>query len=913
EPELASEEEPELASEEEPELASEEEPELASEEEPELASEEEPELASEENEELASGESEILEALSEGHEEIHDDLDAMIDSDLLEDVSPEELESLIGEEPVLESEDESQALVDSLLQQAEDEDASVGESVEDSALEGDALADMLLDDEEKEALQVEEEKTAPEEVLTEPEDKEDESQALVDSLLQQAEGEDASVGESVEDPALEGDALADMLLDEEEKEALQVEEEKTAPEEVLTETEDKEDESQALVDSLLQQAEDEDASVGESVEDPALEGDALADMLLDEEKAVLEPEEAQASPEVSEVSDVLSDEEAALLSKVGDHESESESLDSEPVSSSAPETVAPEVPESPKVSLVKEARVERERVSEENLQKESQENTDNKKQGREGSLDVHDDSVQESGERLGVDSMVAEEDKTTVVSKTSLEKSKPSEDAFSSDEVPDMDDLDLDDLEDYDPEGFDDAFNPDDIDSILLEDDVDLTKGFEEDDEAEEPSVSMDDMISEAERQGEDDLLKEISTDDDSEERSGGDDLDALLAEAGDLVDASDDPISGDEDFSLDQSGDEDYQLPSDLEDLAGGMSPKELVSENLDDLVSEKLDDDELAVLNSPDEGGDGLSDLDLLEEDKDEEDGLQILEEINLDEVEEGPDKGFDFDNVDLDAATILSSQTDVDLNKDMEKLASFADEEVTEKAPSQPKPSMSDRVMEQIEEPDLLDSAPPPAAKEVEKEEKKEKKAVPKWGWAIAALLLLSFLGGLASQSPWVEEMLYEWNSPVKLTSVEGNWRQVDYGTLLVLNGKVQNNSRTSRLPELVRVTLLDEKNTPVVSSMVVSGRVLGEKHFIGSSEANMRRYIEMQGDTQRYANSKKRKKFSPEQEISFQTVFINPPEKATRYRIELEKQVVVSQRTQSPTPKESSAIRSYQSAF
>ena len=203
-----------------------------------------------------------------------------------------------------------------------------------------------------------------------------------------------------------------------------------------------------------------------------------------------------------------------------------------------------------------------------------------------------------------------------------------------------------------------------------------------------------------------------------------------------------------------------------------------------------------------------------------------------------------------------------------------------EVTEKLPE-----LAKRSLKKKEDPPLA----PILTKEYldvdallrEEERKNRKRKTLKRAWAFVALLLLAMSLELVSQNEWWILTWYNLRSPYRLLSVESRWQKRSFGTLLLLQGEVDNNSRTRTVssPPLVHISIMDKENKTLLTTQVVPGRVVNKKILNDSGEQAIREIIALHNREQTETES-----VWLEKKISFQALFINPPEGAVHFQVD-----------------------------
>ncbi|MBF0415297.1 MAG: zinc-ribbon domain-containing protein [Magnetococcales bacterium] len=177
----------------------------------------------------------------------------------------------------------------------------------------------------------------------------------------------------------------------------------------------------------------------------------------------------------------------------------------------------------------------------------------------------------------------------------------------------------------------------------------------------------------------------------------------------------------------------------------------------------------------------------------------------------------------------------------------------------------------------------------SEEEKEEEEKEKKAgwtlaLPqaKWGWLASLLMCLSLVAGVVVPTDWWEFTWHDLHSSFRLAELGGEWRVYPYGTVLVVQGRLNNSDKSTQLAPKIRISLLDQENKELLVSSVIPGRVVDGKLLDESSEESLRTMIGLQGD----AKKVKVERLPPGQEVAFQAIFIKPPETAARYRVDFD---------------------------
>ena len=165
-------------------------------------------------------------------------------------------------------------------------------------------------------------------------------------------------------------------------------------------------------------------------------------------------------------------------------------------------------------------------------------------------------------------------------------------------------------------------------------------------------------------------------------------------------------------------------------------------------------------------------------------------------------------------------------------------------------------------------------------LEMERKQRKQKILRRAWILVTLLLLALTLGLVSQSEWWALKWHDIHSPYRLPTVESHWKKRSFGTLLLLQGKVENNSRRmAAAPPIVYISLMDKENKLLLSTRAVPGRIVGNKIINDSSEQTIRDIISLQGRKQTDAEL-----IWSETEMPFQAIFINPPEGTVHFQVD-----------------------------
>ena len=154
--------------------------------------------------------------------------------------------------------------------------------------------------------------------------------------------------------------------------------------------------------------------------------------------------------------------------------------------------------------------------------------------------------------------------------------------------------------------------------------------------------------------------------------------------------------------------------------------------------------------------------------------------------------------------------------------------------------------------------------------------------KKAWSLSGLLMLMLILSVASLTDWWQYKWYSLKSPFLLSTVQGAWRIHSFGTLLLVEGDLSNNSRLVKSPPMVRISLMDEENNPMTSAKVIPGRVVNEKMLDDSNEESIRTMASLQGSQKKI----KSQSVWPGKTLPFQAIFINPPEKAVRFQVDFD---------------------------
>lgn len=217
------------------------------------------------------------------------------------------------------------------------------------------------------------------------------------------------------------------------------------------------------------------------------------------------------------------------------------------------------------------------------------------------------------------------------------------------------------------------------------------------------------------------------------------------------------------------------------------------------------------------------------------------------------------------------------DEEISADMEEVVEEVEEEVVEEVAVE-KEEYTQKGGDVLEEGD---------EEEVEAEEEKSSKwtlALPsaKLGWIATALLGISLVAGVVGPTQWWAYQWFDFNSSFRLTGLRGEWRIHPFGTVLVVQGGLTNTDKMTQSVPRITITLLDSQNNELVSSAVLPGRVVEDKLLDETTEESLRAMIHLQSDDKKM----KVDRIWPGKESLFQAIFVNPPAKAVRYRIDFD---------------------------
>ncbi|MBF0583664.1 MAG: zinc-ribbon domain-containing protein [Magnetococcales bacterium] len=148
-----------------------------------------------------------------------------------------------------------------------------------------------------------------------------------------------------------------------------------------------------------------------------------------------------------------------------------------------------------------------------------------------------------------------------------------------------------------------------------------------------------------------------------------------------------------------------------------------------------------------------------------------------------------------------------------------------------------------------------------------------------WLSVFILLLASLY-LLLQTDWWEYTWFNWRSPLQLSTIETSWRKYSFGNVLLVEGEVTNAGGTAS-PPWVHIALLDNKNSTLVETQLVPGRVVNRQILDGSGEQAIMAMIRLQGQERTPAEST-----WSSSRVPFQAIFINPPAEAARFQVDFD---------------------------
>ncbi|MBF0158763.1 MAG: zinc-ribbon domain-containing protein [Magnetococcales bacterium] len=353
-----------------------------------------------------------------------------------------------------------------------------------------------------------------------------------------------------------------------------------------------------------------------------------------------------------------------------------------------------------------------------------------------------------------------------------------------------------------------------------------------------------------------------------------------------------------------DFNGDDFDISESDLEQQLAEESGEEPESD--DDLASELQD------LDLDSDAGSDVEDAPEIDSDEEETDDFSLdsllagTEDQSVDftidpkdgqepEPEENPDLAFDditLDDFDPDELTGLKEEESDDLlsssrlDEEDDPLAGLAlsESSTTPQDAQEASNFFSDNSSDGTKS--LMDTTPELASSDEEESQQPGRSFIPmieKGLWAIVALLVVAGTALLAwTQKDWVEYKLYDMQNPIRLETVSSRWRaSLSGGKILVVEGKINNTTSTSHNPRMVRVALLDRNQQVLQDNSAIPDRILSDQD-LSSSESGLKAMIALQRNPQRMEV----KKLNAGRVAPFQVVFLNPPNEAYSYRVDLE---------------------------
>ena len=249
--------------------------------------------------------------------------------------------------------------------------------------------------------------------------------------------------------------------------------------------------------------------------------------------------------------------------------------------------------------------------------------------------------------------------------------------------------------------------------------------------------------------------------------------------------------------------------------------------------------------------------------------------------DELEENETDLVDLP-IDLSKAKepLLEGDLQIDLPEEeetlLEEVLPVVLSEKVEEIPEKPV-SLKERMMPAVS-PVLAKAYPQTDGEPLDKGRWADWKNSSKKVWAVAALLLLSLSFGLVSHTEWGTVALVNARSPYRLLSLESQWRQHSVGGLLLVQGEVENNSRSSA-PPLVYISLMDKDNHVLLAAQSIPGRVVDIKILDDTGQQAIREIVSLQGQGRTPAELTWKGKTMP-----FQAVFVNPPEEAAHFQVD-----------------------------
>ncbi|MBF0603654.1 MAG: zinc-ribbon domain-containing protein [Nitrospirae bacterium] len=322
-------------------------------------------------------------------------------------------------------------------------------------------------------------------------------------------------------------------------------------------------------------------------------------------------------------------------------------------------------------------------------------------------------------------------------------------------------------------------------------------------------------------------------------------------------------------------------QKKIDDEELEGDDDTATVVGPNLAQNLDEPSPDDGESLSDLESLIGEGADEESPLEEEEPEENGPQ--EDIG---ITEGFDEEISADMEEAEEAVEEEVVEEVEETVE-EEIVEDVEEAVEEEAVEEVEEAVAVEKREDTQKGgDVLEGGD---EEEVEAEEEKSSKwtlALPsaKLGWIATILLGMSLVAGVVGPTQWWEYQWFDFNSSFRLTGLRGDWRVHPFGTVLVVQGGLTNTDKMTQSVPKITITLLDSQNNELIGSAVLPGRVVEDKLLEETTEESLRAMIHLQADDKKM----KVDRLWPGKESSFQAIFINPPPKAVRYRIDFDNQ-------------------------
>jgi len=341
------------------------------------------------------------------------------------------------------------------------------------------------------------------------------------------------------------------------------------------------------------------------------------------------------------------------------------------------------------------------------------------------------------------------------------------------------------------------------------------------------------------------------------------------------------------EDTVLDEESSESEEEPhlegDDETETVLGPDPADALAEipvedeaDRDVSVSESMADDEL----------DEVEEVEEFEEDvgltAESDEGEEILEE---------PQEIQEEEEVEEEPVEFQEEEEPVEFQEEEEPVESQEEEEASEEEANEEEVSEASReeIPEETDSGDETGQDKGFSLAEATEEMEEEKPArwtlsLPsaKLGWVATFLLGLSLVAGVVGPTDWWEYKWFDLKNNFRLMGVGGEWRVHPFGMVLVVQGRLTNTDRMTQGVPKIRVSLLDQENQELVVSSVLPGRIIDEKLLDDSTASSLQAMINLQSDVKKV----KVEKLWPGKEISFQAIFINPSEKASRYRVDFD---------------------------